>query len=180
MVTIDWISKKLTIYKFEASVSFLLISRVRNLPFSLMVVNNGFRLEMSMHEGGKDICNFSIITNVSKSRFCPTIDNALNIFPRYISLARLCIIVSYHVQKRGKLSRESNVRNKMFSYLLLFSRSFLSGLYCSFGVIFCWFSILNSLTVESEPPKNTYLVYNQSPLLCYMRRLCNNQVWWQL
>ena len=72
-----------------------------------MVVNNSFRLEMSMHEGGKDICNFSIITNVSKSRFCPRIDNALNMFPRYISLACLFIIVYYDVQTRVKLSRES-------------------------------------------------------------------------
>ena len=77
-----------------------------------------------MHEGGKDICNFSIITNVSKSRFCPTIDNALNIFPRYISLARLYIIVSYHVQKRVKLSRESNVRNKMLLISFYFRAAF--------------------------------------------------------
>ena len=77
-----------------------------------------------MHEGGKDICNFSIITNVSKSRFCPTIDKALNIFPRYISLARLYIIVFYHVQTWVKLSRESNIRHKMLLICFYFHPAF--------------------------------------------------------
>ena len=67
-----------------------------------MVVNNSFRLEMSTHKGGKDICNFSIITNVSKSRFCPAIDNALNIFPQYISLARLYIMTYNRFQSRSE------------------------------------------------------------------------------